>query len=338
MKLLSLLGLICFYQISNAQITDSSRFYFEKGIDAQKNNNLPLASQHFQKSLIFNSKNKSVVLAQAFLAKEMHKLALSQQFFEKYNQLDPNNPIILEELANIYFNNHQLIKAKEFVESCPNSKSFNRILGLCFYELEDYVKAEKYLNLASRENPTDILIKYTLAKTYVEMEQYNKAMNCYDAVVKMPDVRAMWIYEQGILYYLNNDFKNALIAFNKSVEHGYTPGNDYNENYAFASIYCGDYSKGENLIMELWQKNPVKKDIVRSLITSLYEKKQYDRALFYCEKLMELDAKDSKTLFQAGLCFQKKGMKEKGENLCDKAIELDPSLESLRTKRDISIL
>ena len=53
--------------------------------------------------------------------------------------------------------------------------------------------------------------------------------------------------------------------------------------------------------------------------------------------LMELDEKDSKTLFQAGLCFQKKGMKEKGENLCDKAIELDPSLESLRTKRDISI-
>jgi len=338
MKLLSLLGLICFYQISIAQITDSSTFYFEKGIDAQKNNNLSLASQHFQKSLNFNSKNKSVVLAQAFLAKEMHKLPLSQQFFEKYIQLDPNNPIVLEELANIYFNKHQINKAKEFIESCPNSKNYNRILGLCNYELEDYVKAETYLNLASRENPTDIIIKYTLAKIYVEMEQYNTSMTCFDAVVKMPDVRPMWIYEQGILYYLNNDFKNALIAFNKSVEHGYIPGNDYKENYAFASIYCGDYPKGENLIMELWQKNPVKKDIVRSLITSLYEKKQYDRALFYCEKLMELDTKDSKTLFQAGLCFQKKGMKEKGENLCDKAIELDPSLESLRTKRDISIL
>ena len=338
MKKLSLLGLICIYQISTAQITDSSRFYFEKGIDAQKKNNLPLASQHFQKSLSFNSENKSVLLAQSFLAKEMHKLSLSQQFFEKSNQLDPNNPIILEELANIYFNNHQLNKAKEFAESCPNCKSHNRILGMCYYESEDYVKAEKYLNLALRENPSDINISYTLARTYVNMEQYNKAMTYYDAVVKMPEVRPMWIYEQGIMYYENSDYKNALIAFNKAVEHGYTPGNDYNENYAFASIYCGDYTKGENLIMELWQKNPVKKDIVRSLITTLYEKKQYDRAIFYCEKLMQLDEKDSKTLYQAGLCFQKKGMKEKGDNLCDKAIELDPSLESLRTKRDISIL
>jgi len=338
MKKIILLSLVCLCQLSFAQSSDSSRFYFEKGIDAQKINNLPLAYQQFQKSLTFNSENKSVILAQAFLAKEMHKLSLSQQFFEKSYQLDPQNPVILEELANLYFNNHQLNKAKEFAASCPNCKSHNRILGLCYYEFEDYFNAEKYLLLSLREDPSDINVNYALAKTYVNLEQYTKAMKYYDLVVNMPAVRPIWIYEQGIIFYQNGDYKNALIAFNKAVEHGYTPGNDYKENFAFASVYCGDYDKGERLVMELWQMNPVKKDIVRSLISSLYEKKQYDRALFYCEKLMELDAKDSKVLYQAGLCFQKKGQKEKGENLCDKAIEMDPSLESLRTKKDISIL
>jgi hypothetical protein len=34
-----------------------------------------------------------------------------------------------------------------------------------------------------------------------------------------------------------------------------------------------------------------------------------------------------------GMSFQKKGEKEKGQLLCDKAIAMDPSLESKRQKK-----
>ena len=59
----------------------------------------------------------------------------------------------------------------------------------------------------------------------------------------------------------------------------------------------------------------------------------YDKSLEFCQKLMELDLKDGRALYQAGLCFQQKGDKERGAQMCDKAIELDPSLRGLKTKR-----
>jgi hypothetical protein len=34
-----------------------------------------------------------------------------------------------------------------------------------------------------------------------------------------------------------------------------------------------------------------------------------------------------------GMCYQKKGEKDKGVQLCDKAIEMDPSLASLKQKK-----
>jgi tetratricopeptide (TPR) repeat protein len=74
---------------------------------------------------------------------------------------------------------------------------------------------------------------------------------------------------------------------------------------------------------------------MRDMAEIFYEKQQFDKSLEYCQKLMELDAKDGKALYQAGLCFQKKGQKDRGQQMCDKAIEMDPSLASLRKKKEM---
>jgi len=338
MKFLFTITSWCLFNALFALPIDSTKFYFEKGVEAQKEKRMLFAYQQFQKSLSFNAESKQTILAQAFVAKEIHKPAQAQLLFEKAYKMDPSNLVVVEELSILYFDFHQYNKAVEFAQKCKDCSSSPRIIGLSNYELEDYATAEKYLKLALTQSPMNVKVLYTLARTYVSMEQYKAAMTYYDKIVKMPDVKPLWIYEQGILYYENSDYKNALISFNNALAHGYEPGSDFKENMAFTLIYCNEYDKAENMVMDLWKKNPGKKDLVKDLIAGLYDKKQYDRALFYCEKLMEIDPKDSKTLFQAGLCFQKKGQKEKGDNLCDRAIELDPSLESLRTKRDISAL
>ena len=50
---------------------------------------------------------------------------------------------------------------------------------------------------------------------------------------------------------------------------------------------------------------------------------------------MEADPNDAKALYQAGLNFQKMGQKDRGQQMCDKAIEMDPSLENLRRKKEM---
>lgn len=44
-----------------------------------------------------------------------------------------------------------------------------------------------------------------------------------------------------------------------------------------------------------------------------------------------MDKNDGKALYQAGQCFIKKGEKDRGQAMCDKAIELDPSLNNLKS-------
>jgi len=68
---------------------------------------------------------------------------------------------------------------------------------------------------------------------------------------------------------------------------------------------------------------------------AFYDGKMYDKCLDYCQKLMEMDMKDGKALYQAGLCFQKKGEVSRGQQMCDKAIEMDPTLAGLRRKKEI---
>ncbi|MBC7424846.1 MAG: tetratricopeptide repeat protein, partial [Ferruginibacter sp.] len=74
--------------------------------------------------------------------------------------------------------------------------------------------------------------------------------------------------------------------------------------------------------------------ILRDIAEAYFSQKMYDKSLAYCQQLLEADPKDGKALYQAGLCFQKKGQKEKGQSMCDDAIKLDPSLTSLKQKMD----
>ncbi|MEO7537234.1 MAG: tetratricopeptide repeat protein, partial [Ferruginibacter sp.] len=133
-------------------------------------------------------------------------------------------------------------------------------------------------------------------------------------------------------YYNQNDFKNAAVFFNKAAEGGYPQSNDFMENLGYAYIYTGEFEKGEKLLLSVMAKKPGNKEMMRDLAEAFYKQKMYDKSLEYCEKLMILDAKDAKALYQAGLCFQKKGQKEKGQSMCNKAIEMDPSLAGMRQK------
>jgi len=93
-----------------------------------------------------------------------------------------------------------------------------------------------------------------------------------------------------------------------------------------------EFDTGEKLLLSVLAKKPGNTEILRDMAEAFYRQKNYDKSLEYCEKLMVINAKDGKALYQAGLCFQKKGQKEKGQSMCDKAIEMDPSLSSLRQK------
>ncbi|HMZ99808.1 MAG TPA: tetratricopeptide repeat protein, partial [Ferruginibacter sp.] len=109
--------------------------------------------------------------------------------------------------------------------------------------------------------------------------------------------------------------------------------NDFNENLGFACLYSGEYDRGEKLLLEIYRRRPGDKDILRDMAQAYYDVKMYDKALEFCQQLLEADKNDAKALYQAGMCFQKKGQTQRGQQMCDKAIEMDPSLGKLRQKK-----
>jgi len=46
-----------------------------------------------------------------------------------------------------------------------------------------------------------------------------------------------------------------------------------------------------------------------------------------------MNARNAEAMYMMGMCFQKKGEKQKGMALCDKAIQIDPSLQSLKQEK-----
>jgi tetratricopeptide (TPR) repeat protein len=315
-----------------SQNVDSATFYFQKGMDESTARRYLTASQNFDKAVRFNPKLKEGWLQNGLANLQMRKTDVAKGHFTKLYELDPSSQVAIRELANLYYDYRQFQKAIEFANKCGSCENAERIIAMSSYHLEDYAAAVKGLSKVVVKNPADAEATYTLGRTYLDMEDYKNAVPWYNKAVTLDPAKNMWAYELGLLYYNQNDFKNAASFFTKAHAAGYPENNDYLENLGYAYIYSGEFEKGEKLLLAVLAKKPASKDILRDIAAAYYSQKMYDKSLEFCQKLMEIDAKDAQALYQAGLCFQKKGQKEKGQAMCDKAIEMDPSLASKRQK------
>jgi tetratricopeptide (TPR) repeat protein len=318
-----------------AQNTDSSLFYFQKGLEEKKAKRFLVASDHFTKAIELNAAYIDAYIEKGYANNEMRRTDAAKADFTKALELDPQNETAIRELTNIYFNYRQYQNALDMVQKCKTCTNKDRITALCYYNMEDYGNAEKLLIALVNKNPKDAELTYTLASNYLSMGLEPKAITWYENAVLLDDKKSKWFFELGLLYSNTNNYKKAVIAYNKAADLGFIKGNDFNENLGFAYVYSGDFENGEKILSDLVRRRPGDKELIRDIATAFYDSKNYDKALDFCQILLEMDMKDGKALYQAGLCFQKKGMVERGMQMCDKAIELDPSLASLRTKKSL---
>jgi tetratricopeptide (TPR) repeat protein len=313
--------------------SDSAQIYFQKAIEQKTAKQLLVASKSLDKAIHFNDKFKEAYLENAYINLEMRKVDNAITNFNKVLELEPNNTAAVKELMEIYYNYRQYAKAKELANKCIGCLNAEKIIALCYYQEEDYGNAVKGLLSFLGKNPTDAEATYTLARSYLDMEQFKNAVPYYNKAILLNQDKNTWIYELGMIYYTLADYKNAVVFFNKAAEKGYPQKSDFVENLGYAYIYSGQFDEGEKMLLGLLEKKPDNKELLRDIAEAYYNGKLYAKSLGYCQKLMEMDMKDGKALYQAGLCFQKMGQKDKGQGMCDKAIELDPSLNGLRQKQ-----
>ena len=321
--------------VSAGNFSDSSEYYFQKGQAEMQAKKFLVASMHFDKAIHFNPKFTAAYLENAKVNMEMRKTNVAMENYKSVLQLDPSNKSATQGLMELYFNYRQYKNARDLAIKCMDCKGAKKIIGMSEYQVENYPEAEKYLLAALKDDPQDAEAAYTLARAYLDMEYYKKSVPYYEMALKLDPSRNNWWYELALIYFNNNEYKKSVAAFHTSAEKGYTVSNDFKENLGIAALYAGDFDLGEKMVMEVFSRKPGAKDLLRDVAEILHKQKQYQRSLVYCQKLMEADPQDAKALYQAGLNFQKMGQKDRGQQMCDKAIEMDPSLENLRKKKEM---
>lgn len=313
--------------------TDVAMVNFQKEMNDKNSSVYQTTSQDTDRALVFDAQYNATYLQTNRLTTQVNTTGDKRVDLEKAYNLDPNNMGTIQQLAEVYYDYRQFQKAIDFANKCKASASAQRIIAMSTYELENYDDAVIELLNVIRKDPKDAEATYAIGRSLLELEDYHDAIPYYSKAIELDPAKSGWMYELGLVYYNNNDCKNAVVYFDKAAAAGYIQSNDYIENLGFACIYSGDFNRGEKTLLTLLSQQPSNKELLSDMADAYYNCHMYDKSLEFCQKLITLDINNGKALYRAGLCFQKKGNKDKGQQMCDQAIQIDPSLASLRQKQ-----
>jgi tetratricopeptide (TPR) repeat protein len=318
---------------SLAQTGDSSRFFYQKAAEASSGRRYMVAYQDYKRSLEFDPKNPDLLRQLGLTEVELRKYEEAIPVFEKLIGIIPADTTAIIQLGKLYFFNRQWEKSIPYEVKALQQHVGNRqyyMIGKSYYELEDYGHAFSYLPSAAMEEPANAEIPYMTARAYVDMNNYKPAIPYFQKAISLDSSKAEWIYECALVYATIYDDQNAIRYYELASSKGYKRDNDFYENLADSYISVGKQDEALKILQNLLLKKPADLDLLNSLGFISYKLKKYDQAIDYWDRILSFDKQNGRALYMIGMSYQKKGDTEKGKMLCDKAIEIDPSLKNFK--------
>jgi tetratricopeptide (TPR) repeat protein len=331
-----LLALIFISLTTIAQSKDSADHFFQKGLLEKENGRRLESLKQFEKAIKYDENSKPVLneLAAAYL--DLRKYAQAIDTYKKLVDLGEGSAANYKRLLELSFNyknyDDVILYADKLKKADPSEKvSF--YLGKVNYDKENYGDAINYLNTAIKEDPSNAEAPYMIARSYADMLNYKQSIPYFQKAIKLDTSRHYWVYEMGLIYYAMDDNKNALKYIKEAGDRGLKRDNDYLENLGIAYLNVGDLDNGVAIMTDILKRRPSDINILNMVAEGYYYKGKYQEAIDYWDKILFYDKQNASALYMIGMSFQKKGEKAKGQQLCDKAIEMDPSLSNLKQKK-----
>lgn len=313
----------------NAQNADSSSYYLSKGLEEKESRRFREAEKNFAKALQFDPSDLQILKEHAQALLSQNRYAEAREVLLKAEKVSGDDPYVIDQLTTLSFNLRKWDDAIKYANRNKTSP-VSYIIGKSYYEQENYGEAMKFLAKAEKEEPTRADIPYIMARTYLDMSNYKQSAQYFLKAISIDSTRAQWIYETALVHYAIPDYPGSLKYMLMAGEKGYTRNNDYITNLGNAYINVKQYDKGIELFKEVLQRRPSDQELLYNLAQAYYDSKQYQPAIDTWDQLLGLDKTNAKVLYMIGMSYQKKGEKEKGMQLADRAIQMDPSLKSLR--------
>lgn len=319
-----------------AQNRDSSNWYVQIADAARQERRVQQALNTYEKAIFFDTTNIMALKRMGEFALESRNYRQAILAYTRWYQLEPDNDETYRHLADVNFTLGRYKDAISFAEKWEKrhrDKPLHFLSGMSFYYLENYPYAINRLLYAAESDSLNATLFYTLGRSYVEMERYKQAIPYYRKAADLDSKNARYVYELAMVYYSIPDDKNAIAMFELAAQRGWVQNADYFENLAYCYINIRNFSKAVELLQLSLEKRPYSISVTYALAEAQYKNGKFQDAIDSWDKVLQLDAKNARSLYMIGMSYQKLGQKEKGMALCDKAIEMDPTLNNLKQKK-----
>lgn len=327
--------------ISVTSITgvDSADYFLQKGLQEKQKGRRQESLKHFEKAAHYDANSKVITSELATAYYDLRKYHLAREMYKKLVTLGDETPANYKQILQLSFQlkmqDEVLIYADKLKKADPNEK-VSYYIGRVNYDKDNYGDAIKHLNEAAKEDPANAEIPYLIAHSYADMMNYKLAIPHFKKAVELDPSKSHWVYELGLICYAMHNDKDALKYILEAGEKGYKKDNDYLENLGIAYLNVGNLEEGVKILNEILIRKPSDLNILNMVAEAYYYKSKYKEAIEYWDRILEYDKESATSLYMIGMCYQKMGgkdNKEKGIALCDKAIEMDPSLASYKQKK-----
>lgn len=314
---------------------DSAAYFLQKGIEEKEKGRRMESLKQFEKANQYDAADKKVLSELALAYYDLRRYGQSREKYQKLEQLGDNSTSTYKQLMLLSFNMRQFddaIKYAHLLKKTDPSEKVGYYIGKAHYELENYGAAIKQLEEAAKEDDQNSEIPYMVARAYGDMLNYKQAVPYYQKAIALNPTQNRWIYELALMYYGMHDDKNSLKYMLEAAEKGYKRDNEYLENLGIAYLNAKKFDEGTAILKEALQRRPSDMNLLNMLAEAHYDAKKFVEAIDYWDRILALDKENASALYMIGLSYQRKGEKEKGIALCDKAIEMDPSLAKNKKK------
>jgi tetratricopeptide (TPR) repeat protein len=334
-----ILPLFVFVSSVAAAQSDSSNYFLQKGLDEKQKGRRMESLKNFEKGYRYDSSNKALLgeLASAYM--DLRKYYQAKETYKKLVTLGETSPSNYKQLLQLCFNlrsyDEAILYANDLKKTAPSEK-VNYYLGKINYERENYGDALKYLDAAAKDDPQNAEVSYMMGRSYADMQNYKLAIPYYQKATEQDGSKYGWIYELGLICYANNNNADALKYIKLAGEKGYPKDNGYLQNLGIASLDAGKFDDGISILNDLLKKRPADLTLLDMVAQAYYDNKKYDDAMNNWDAILGYDKTNASALYMIGMCYLKKGDKGKGTQLCDKAIQMDPSLAAYKQKREMT--
>jgi tetratricopeptide (TPR) repeat protein len=318
--------------------SDSSSLYLQKGLEEKTRGRRMESLKYFEKAHAYNKSSREILkeLAEAYF--DLRRYAQAKEKYRELEKSGDRSGSTYKQLMLLSYNMRHFEDAITYAgllkKNDPSEKTAY-FSGKSYYALEDLGNAIKHLEAAGKEDDKNADIFYTIARAYMDMQNYRQAAPHFQKALSLVPDNARWHYELALLYYAMTDDQNSLKHMILASEKGMKKDIEFQQNLATAYLNAGKFNEGIVTLHEILQKRPSDINVINSVAEAYYNNKKYNDAINYYDQLLAIDNRNADALYMIGMSYQKLGQKEKGMALCDKAIEMDPGLKSLKTEKKL---